>query len=264
MTLPAHGPIDCRTCWGGCAASERGFGGATPAGGDRFRLVNDPGAWGAVAPRILVLGMSKGNTQSDAMRDAARTGDFDAVPFRKMRPRLLQVLQSVGLMQGETEIDRRFRAEEPDYAWGSVLRCSLTGFDAATGKYSAASSLVVQGMGRTEGAAALDACVARHLLDLPERTRLVILLGNASAYMALLRKAFQRVFPDATPGPAGEMPVFRAGGRSFVHVGHPSPLNGHLAAFLQGDPGGGQGAKREAARRAVDLALEDLPDRDRL
>lgn len=253
MPLPAHGPVDCRICWSGCAGRERGFGGTTPTGQDRFRLVNDPGAWGARDPRILVLGMSKGNTQSDAMRQAHLDGSFDAVPFRKMRPRLLQVLQAVDIMQGEISIDHRFRETETEYGWGSILRCSLTGWD--KGSYSAASGVVIRGMSDPDGKGMVPACVRQHLTDLSDRTRLVILLGNAEAYLKLLRRVFAGVFPDFRQLPLSEGTAFEAGGRTYVHVGHPSPLNGHLSGFLTGGPTEGQGAKREGARRAVAQAL---------
>lgn len=257
MPLPDHGPVDCRTCWSGCAGRERGFGGTTPTGQDQFRLVNDPGAWGARDPRVLVLGMSKGNTQSDAMRQAHLDGSFDAVPFRKMRPRLLQVLQAVDLMPGEQGIDHRFRETETEYGWGSILRCSLTGWD--KGAYSAASGVVLRGMSDPDGKGLVPACVRQHLTDLSNRTRLVLLLGNAGAYMGLLRRVFAGVFPDFRPLPISDGTGFEAGGRTYVHVGHPSPLNGHLAQFLTGPVTSGQGAKREGARRAVAWARG--PDR---
>lgn len=253
MPLPAHGPVDCRLCWSGCAGRERGFGGKTPTGQDLFRLVNDPGAWGAPDPQILVLGMSKGNTQSDAMRRAHLDGSFDAVPFRKMRPRLLQVLQAVGLMPGEREIDHRFSATEAEYGWGSILRCSLTGWD--RGSYSGASGVVLRGMSHPDGKGLVPACVRQHLTGLSGRTRLVILLGNAEAYMGLTRRVFAGVFPDFRPLPLSDGTAFEAGGRTYVHVGHPSPLNGHLSGFLTGGPAEGQGAKREGARRAVAQVL---------
>ena len=253
MPLPPHGPVDCRVCWSGCAGSQRGFGGLTPTGQDRFRLVNDPGAWGAREPLVLVLGMSKGNTQSDAMRRARLDGGYDEVPFRKMRPRLLETLQAVGLMAGETGIDHRFRESEPDYGWGSILRCSLTGWE--KGAYSAASGVVLRGMSHPDGKALVPACVRQHLLGLPDRTRLVVLLGNAEGYMKLIRRVFSEIFPDFRPIAGSDGVAFEAGGRVYVHVGHPSPLNGHLSSFLAGGPASAQGAKREGAREAVRRAL---------
>jgi len=197
--------------------------------------------------------MSKGNTQSDAMRAAHQDGSFDAVPFRKMRPRLLQVLQAVGLMRGEREIDHRFQADEAEYGWGSILRCSLTGWDKKG--YSGASGIVLRGMTHPDGKDLVPACVRQHLTDLSDRNRLVVLLGNAEGYMKLISQVFSDIFPDFRPVPGSEGVAFTAGGRTFVHVGHPSPLNGHLSGFLTGDGAHGQGAKREAARAAVQTAL---------
>lgn len=56
----------------------------------RFHVVNDPGAWGAADPEILVLGISKGFTQARALE----SGEFDSVPFRGIRDRLQEALRS--------------------------------------------------------------------------------------------------------------------------------------------------------------------------
>ena len=62
--FPAHGPIACRKCFSGSTSDSLTIG--------RWQAVNDPGAWGSAAPKILVLGFSKGFTQAGAYR----TGKF--------------------------------------------------------------------------------------------------------------------------------------------------------------------------------------------
>jgi len=52
-TLPVHGPIECRRCFDGSDSHVATLG--------RWQIVNDPGAWGASVPKILVLGFSKGS-----------------------------------------------------------------------------------------------------------------------------------------------------------------------------------------------------------
>jgi hypothetical protein len=72
--------------------------------------------------------ISKGNTQSEAIAN----DHFDEVAFEGMRPRLLEVLQTVGFLPEETFPkfnENRFRKSEPDFAFASVVRCSLTGRD---------------------------------------------------------------------------------------------------------------------------------------
>jgi hypothetical protein len=63
----------------------------------RFKLVNDPAAWGSREPHILVLGMTKGNSQSNAMSACVSQGDFDKVAYANFRDRLTAVLHIVGL-----------------------------------------------------------------------------------------------------------------------------------------------------------------------
>ena len=249
-SLPAHGLIACRACWSGCGTqSERTL------DGGRFRLVNDPGAWGSKNPEILVLGMTKGNTQSDAMSRSVDDGTFDGVAFHSFRPNLLMVLQSVGLLPGVSNINPLFRAEEKRFAWGSISRCSLTGFDKKSGNYSGQSGSVLPGFTSPEGSPVVETCIRTFLTDLPAKTRLVILLGNAENYLKKIYTHMSKVFPDYRRHPELGDVVFKAGGRPFVHVGHPSPLNGHLREFVMGDATTGQGMKRMMAAKAVAHAL---------
>lgn len=264
MPLPCHGPISCRLCWVGSKGSEKGFGPSISTRAHRFRMVNDPGAWGAQVPQILVLGMSKGETQAAAMARAVIDGSFEAVPFAKMRPRLLQSLQAVGLLTGETSIDHRFLATEADYGWGSILRCSLTGWSKKNQRWSGASGDVIPGLRNPEGNEALKRCIRQHLKDLSDRTQLIVLLGNDDNYIAVVRHAFEEVFGVTISLPGTGSQAFRVGAQTVVHVGHPSPLNGHFISFLQGPVSTTQGAKREEAKLGVQIALFDNLDRERL
>jgi hypothetical protein len=129
-----HGWMTCDRCWNGATdVQESG----------RFRLVRDPGHAGASNPSILVLGISKGNTQSDAH---AKGSPVEDVAFKGMRPRLFQVLQAVGLLTGESYADfdpYRFTETEKEYAFASVVRCSLTGWSRKKDKHTAESQFVI-------------------------------------------------------------------------------------------------------------------------
>lgn len=265
MPLPCHGPIPCRLCWSAGGETEKVFGPQISTEPHRFRMVNDPGAWGSPDPVVLVLGMSKGNTQAEAMARAAVDGSFNDVPFAKMRLRLLQSLQAVGLLPEVRTLDPMFAADEPDFGWGSILRCSLTGWDKKKSRWSGASGDVIPGLKHAEGNAYLQNCLRRHLTGLSDRTRLVILLGNDDGYIRVVRRAFEAVFgPTSDIAGAGSQ-AFRFGAQTAVHIGHPSPLNGYFSSFLAGSVATSQGAKRAQAQMAVELALEgDLQLRARI
>lgn len=233
----AHGPMRCARCWpdGTAAVQERG----------PFRLVRDPGHWGASDPHTLVLGISKGNTQASAFG----TGPFDGVAFKGIRHRVLEAFQAVGLLPGETPaaFERRFSAAERDYAFASVVRCSLTGMDRKRRVHTADSPNVVPAFRRgSPGSAFVETCVDQHLVTLPQRTTRVLLLGNTDAYVAALAEVIGR-----RRGPVEwiNAVAYASAGVRFVHLAHPSRGNGHFAAFVRGE--GAAGRKRDLARAAL-------------
>jgi hypothetical protein len=118
VTCVGHGPMACRRCWTSDAKVQH-------AG--NFKLIHDPGHWGAADPETIVLGISKGNTQTTAYA----SGPFGEVAFKGIRHRILEIFQAVGLLAGETpaQFEKRFKSTEKDFAFASVVRCSLTGID---------------------------------------------------------------------------------------------------------------------------------------
>lgn len=232
-----HGPMTCGKCWKNISANKQDSG--------SFRLVRDPGHWGSSDPSIIVLGLSKGNTQSSAFNK----GPFDAVAFKGMRPRLLQVLQTVGLLEGEAldRFERRFCDNEIEYAFASVVRCSLTGMDIKQGEHTAASPKVMPAF--RVGSAGYNfvfSCVDKHLRILPPSTRTVILLGNTDSYIKHLRFLIEKL-----RGNLREINSmgYEANGVQFVHIAHPSPGNGHFGEYIRGE--GTSGQKMRLAREAL-------------
>jgi hypothetical protein len=158
--------MSCDRCWTGATKLQES---------GPFRLVRDPGHAGASNPSILVLGISKGNTQSDAH---ARGSPVEEVAFKGMRPRLFEILQAVGLLPAETyaHFDHyRFNKSEREYGFASVVRCSLTGWDRKKERHTADSKNVIPAFKRgSEGYKFASACVDQHIGDLPPATRTVI------------------------------------------------------------------------------------------
>jgi hypothetical protein len=229
--------MSCARCWAGVEANTQESG--------TFRLVRDPGHWGSSNPHTLILGISKGNTQSHAFgRDA-----FEAVAFKGIRHRILQVLQTLGMLADETprQFERRFASGELDFAFASVVRCSITGMDRKKGCHTADSPNVIPAFKRgSDGSAFVENCVEQHLASLPPRTKLVILLGNTDSYVAALASVLER-----KRGPVRMINPVAYVSRDvlFVHVAHPSKGNGHFGAFIRGE--GTAGAKRDWARHAL-------------
>lgn len=235
--LVLHGRMGCMRCWSEGADTLQESG--------PFRLVRDPGHWGASNPRTLVLGMSKGNTQSSAFA----SGPFEAVAFKGIRPRMLTIFQAVGMLPDETEADfeRRFCASETEFAFASVVRCSITGMDRKKGVHTADSPNVLPAFRRgSAGAQFVENCVDEHLAHLPPRTDLVLLLGNTDGYVSALSDMIGR-----TRGAISRINEvsYSSSGVLFVHLAHPSKGNGHFGAFVRGE--GSPGRKRDLAAQAL-------------
>lgn len=236
LACVSHGPMACRRCWRSDAEVQHV--------GD-FKLVHDPGHWGATNPATLVLGISKGNTQSIAYQ----SGPFDAVAFKGIRHRILEVFQSVGLLLSETpkQFEHRFSVAEGDFAFASVVRCSLTGMDRKKGIHTADSPNVLPAFRpHSAGYEFVSNCVDQHLANLAPRTRLVLLLGNTGAYIAALQGVVATKRGSVTA--INEVAYWSAGVK-FVHLAHPSKGNGHFGAFIRGE--GTAGAKRDLAKAAL-------------
>ncbi|HWD37276.1 MAG TPA: hypothetical protein VG944_00375 [Fimbriimonas sp.] len=250
--LPRHGRIECRRCW-----DKRDGQSSFTSKNKRFQLINDPGAWGAQDPKYLVLGITKGNTQSDAMSISERDGSFDQVAFKDFRPRLTRVLHAVGLATHTKSVSELISANERNFGWGSVVRCSLTGWDKKNGVFSGESGKVLPAFKDLEMGPVVSNCFDQFLSVLPPRVKIVVLLGNSDDYVEKMSYLVRtRYLTDFSAPPSYERIAYHAGGRLWVHVGHPSRGNGYLMAFLEGDPDVGQGRKREIAKQAIRNALD--------
>lgn len=235
--MPCHGKLNCSVCWGKSSNTVQEIG--------KFRFVRDPGHWGSAEPQTLILGISKGETQSKAINYDA----FDEVGFKKMRPRMLEVLNAVGLLPGEEihQFNRRFTKDERNYAFASVVRCSITGFDRKTDKHNASSPNVTPAFkAGSDGYSMVKNCITTFLKSPSLRTKLVVLLGNEDSYMKSFRGIIEEVRGPIVPI---NSVAFDSQGIRFVHITHPSPGNGNFGKFICGE--GKSGMKRDSARQAL-------------
>jgi hypothetical protein len=131
--LPPHGRIHCSTCfrseveWGRSLIEANGW-----------ILENNPMAWGSRCPRFLVLGFSKGVRQCADLLAASH----DDVPYRGFRGKLTEVLHTLRLLDSDDTVDAHIRADEPDWAFGSVVRCSVAKVDPLTGRAAKSGDVI--------------------------------------------------------------------------------------------------------------------------
>lgn len=237
VMLPPHGRINCRNCFTTDGEMEE----IGP-----WRAVNDPGAWGASAPIVLVLGFSKGSTQADAYRK----GHFEDIPFKDMRVRLTTALRRIGVLSSSDSVDVKFSEAEPNFAFGSLVRCSLSRLDAKSGRRECTGAVMPKAF--TEHVKNLvRTCAQTYLSRLPNRARLVVMLGSGDPYIQgckdLIRSLYGAEFKEINSV------AYRTPGVIWVHIAHPSGLNGHFNPWIDGNPDNASGRK-------LLMALDALKD----
>lgn len=231
--LLSHGEQDCRLCFDECDGRILIKSG--------WRLVNDPGYWGSIDPRVLVLGQSKGNTQVRALSRSS----FDTVAFAGIRDRLALILESIGVPVAKDQFHKAFIDGENDLGFASLLRCSLS--DPA-GKTS--GSPVTAGMSDAVVDHWIGNCAKRWLSELNPRLRLVVFLGLTPAYVKGVMRHLKAVHPKDFRQTSKV--TASASGVTWVFVQHPSRISeNHYQRWIDRNPH----PKRDVVAASVASAL---------
>lgn len=233
--LPAHGHIGCRSCFPG-PGQAREF---SNTDGSRWRIEQPNAAFGSRSPVVLVLGFSKGATQS-------KPGlTFDEIAFKGMRGQLSAILASLKLLT--RPIDQCVRANENRLAFGSLIRCSVAQWDTQKNSFSKSGSGILQKFSKgDETARVASNCVNAFLGVLPAPTKLVVMLGNEEKYVAFCRSQIAAARGDAAQVNAV---AYDSKGVRFVHVIHAKAQGALVPDWLKGQ--GSQASKRHDATSAV-------------
>jgi hypothetical protein len=228
--LPTHGKINCKVCY----KNDEHL--SMPHAD--WKMINDPGAWGGGDnPDYLVLGFSKGATQATYYDK----GSFEEVAFAGMRPRLTQALRAIGILTDQECVDDKIQNPDSNISFGSLIRCSVSrrdikkslekGFDV----FACTGPLIKKSF--SEIPEVINRCADTFLSNLPKSVKGVFFLGNDDKYVTSCQAVLQRKF-SADFKRINSMSVF-ADNRVWVHLAHPSGLNGHFNTWLSSDIGSG-------------------------
>jgi hypothetical protein len=232
--FPSQGKVDCAVCF-----SMPGE--TVSVGVWRFR--NDPGHWGSSNPRILVLGFSKDVKQGGV--DGC--GSSEHVAFAGARQRLKLVLQTLSLLPESEDLDRKFREDEKDFAFAFLVRCAMARLDGRGRKSITRGPKLLEVFHEGEPKRLLANCSERFLRPLPERLKLILMLGIEDQYIEECHGLMTRLYPGQITRINA---VAYANSRTtWVHVSNPSWANGWFNSWLSGE--GLLGNKRELARQAL-------------
>lgn len=210
-------------------------------------MINDPGAWGSTSPEVLVLGFSKGATQAGIYQ----TGKFEDIAFAGMRPRLSQLLQAMKHLPLDETADQRISDPNSKISFGSLIRCSVSRRDVKSSAkqckevFACTGPLISKSF--SEIPEVISTCTTKYLRNLPSSLRLVLFLGNTDSYVKSCQELVRGLYPN-TFSRINQMAV-RADGRIWVHLAHPSGLNGHFNDWLESEIG--PGLKRIQAELAI-------------
>jgi hypothetical protein len=245
--LPAPGRIECALCHAGPVSFDR-----TRAEGDGWRVTANPLAWGNPNPEVLVLGFSKGPSQTGGLSQI----HHDQIAFRKGRANVRKILAHVGLVDPEADMDRLIADRAGRFARGSLIRCTVERHEGGSWKGSG-GGMLDRFVATPFGSDVARRCTRRFLAHLPPRTRLVVLfgLGSRGRYV----DAAERLIRSARPGRALRRIsdiAYADEETTFVHVEH-FAAQGRLIPDWLGVPDAlGHVPDRARLGRLVALAVE--------
>jgi len=196
--LPAHGRVDCSLCHGGRPISfDR-----TKREEDGWRITANPLSWGSVNAEVVILGFSKGPTQSGALERSPH----DEIAYKGSRKAVGKILAHVGLLPPtpaeklSATVDQLIADHNGRFHFGSLIRCTVERQDPQDGTWKGSGGgMLDKFIGTPFGREVASNCARRFLADLPPRTKLVLMfgLGTKGNYVAAARKLFQAARPGA-------------------------------------------------------------------
>lgn len=248
-SLPRHGRVACSKCHEGepCVFDR------TVTERDGWRIKSNPMAWGSERPVVVVLGFSKGPSQSGSLAATPH----DTVPFRGGRTQLSRILHHVGLLRAPDArlLDAAITDRSGLYHFGSLVRCTVERWDGRKGKWTATGGGMLDRFVATRfGHDVATTCSSEFLGHLPGSVRVVVMLGLGTdlGYVAACRTLWERTRPGAWRS-MNDI-AYTDGAVTVVHTEHFRSQERLLPDWLSGQEEG-RGRYGLMARRAVALGL---------
>lgn len=250
--LPSHGRIDCTKCFNKCSHAEFD---KTQREEGAWRITANPLAWGNTDPEIIVLGFSKGPTQSGALNSTPH----DQIAFKGSRRNVGKILKHIGLLNSSAGTDLGHAVNElienrtGRFHFGSLIRCTVEQHIKGAWKGSGGSMLdkfVATDFGKEVAAN----CSIQFLKNLPLKTKLIIMFGTGKKlnYVGELFEFFKK-----TRGGTWQMlndVAYTDGKVTVVHVEHFASRGALIPQWL-GEDNHRRGLNGVMAAAAVSHAL---------
>ena len=192
--IPKSGRISCNKCF----KNNVEFGRTELYSSDqRWRINNNPLAFGGTSPEVAVMGFSKGPTQVNALMQ----GQLHDIAFKGGRLALAKIMRRIGLLEGctDTVIKNRLDVLIKDSCgpvhFGSMVKCAV--------EQKVKDQWVGTGAGMLDkfasnpfGDEVTQNCVSQHLVGQPpESLKVVVLLGLGTRlnYVQACREVISKI-----------------------------------------------------------------------
>lgn len=220
--LPFHGRVKCTRCFE--INQEIEFDKSKLLSADRdWRITSNPLAWGNINPEVVVLGFSKGPTQAGALTNTSH----DKIAYKGSRTAVGKILSHIDLIEcpanGDfaAEIDNLIADKNGRFHFGSLIRCTVERHDVKVNSWKGSGGgMLDKFVASPFGNRVATNCASQFLVNLPLRTKLVIMfgLGTKLNYVASSRALLERV-RQRKMKQLNDI-AYSDGDLTFVHVEH--------------------------------------------
>ena len=252
-SLPTHGRVDCTMCFRDTVPQfDHSY-----AEGDGWRIKSNPLSWGNDRPEVVVLGFSKGPTQSGALAQA----HHDHIAYKGSRTNVGKILRHVGLLPGEhpaglsAEVDALISNPSGRFHFASLIRCTVERLDPKSRTWKGSGGGMLDRFIATEfGRRIASNCTTRFLSGLPETVKLIVMFGMGTK-LNYVRTCYDLI-KSARPGPWRWINdvAYSDGKVTVVHVEH-FAAQGRLIPEWLGERSGDRVRYGNMARSAIDAVL---------
>jgi len=253
-TLPKAGQINCTKCFN---AENITFDETYVESKDKkWRLKNNPLAWGNMNAEIVVLGFSKGPTQAGNLLNTPH----NEIAYKGHRKNIGKIFHYLGLLDStnneniQNDIDSLISDTKGRFHFASLIRCTVEQY--YKNKWIGTSGNMLGKFVKTDfGKEIIKKCTNEFLIDLPNRTKLIIMfgLGTKLSYVQDVYTLFSKDNPDDWK--MINDVSYSNNKITIVHVEHFASQGAHLNNWL-----GINDNKRKKlgimAKEAVQLALK--------
>lgn len=176
--LPSHGRVSCSLCYND-SSLQFDISKQTSKDND-WRITANPLSWGSTEPEIIVLGFSKGPTQSGALTHTPH----NQIAYKGSRKNVGKILAHIGLIpkndpdKQKLYVDRMIENKAGRFHFASLIRCTVERYDQKTASWKGSGGGMLDNFIATPfGKDVATQCVKKFLGNLAPQTRLIVMFG---------------------------------------------------------------------------------------